>query len=285
MVNTFYFYYLYLILEYMYLAIDIGGTKTLVASIDATGRIVKSSKFPTPVDYTEFKKELKTAIRNLETTFNRGAVAAPGKIDREHGVLLACSNLSWVNVPLEADIEHMAHCPMQLENDTKLAGLSEAIHIINEFKKVLYVTISTGISSALILDGVLDEGMLDSESGQILLEHDGKLRTWESFASGKAIVKKYGKRASEIDNDHDWKMISKNIAVGLIDLIAIVQPEVIIIGGGVGSHFEKFKKPLNELLKKYETPMVAIPPVIGAYKAEEAVVFGCYYLAKMSAHE
>lgn len=269
----------------MYLAIDIGGTKTLVASINASGEIVKSNKFPTPIDYDDFKKELKENIQNLEVTFNRGAVAAPGKIDRKHGVLLACSNLTWKNVPLEADIERMAHCPMQLENDTKLAGLSEAIHIIDEFKKVLYVTISTGISSALVLDGVLDQGMLDSESGQILLEHNGKLQTWESFASGKAIVKKYGKRASEIDSDHDWKMISKNIAVGLIDLIAIVQPDVIIIGGGVGSHFEKFKKPLNEILKKYETPMVTIPPVIGAHKAEEAVVFGCYHLAKMSAHD
>ncbi|MDQ5886135.1 MAG: N-acylmannosamine kinase [Patescibacteria group bacterium] len=269
----------------MYLAIDIGGTKTLVASINASGEIVKSNKFPTPVDYTDFKKELKANIHNLDTTFSRGAVAAPGKIDRNHGVLLACSNLTWVNVPLEADIEQMAHCPIRLENDTKLAGLSEAIHIIDEFKRVLYVTISTGISSALVVDGILDKGMLDSESGQILLEHEGKIRTWESFASGRAIVKKYGKRASDIDSARDWKMISKNIAVGLIDLIAIVQPEVIIIGGGVGSHFEKFKKPLNEQLQKYETPMVAIPPVIGAYKAEEAVVYGCYHLAKMSAHE
>ena len=124
--------------------------------------------------------------------------------------------------------------------------------------------------------------MLDSESGQILLEHDGKMRTWESFASGKAIVKKYGKRASEIEDERIWRAISKNIALGLVQLIAVVQPDVIVIGGGVGSHFEKFKKPLNEILKKYETPMVTIPPVVGAINAEEAVVYGCYHLAKMS---
>lgn len=266
----------------MYLAVDIGGTKTLVAAMSKSGEIVKSSKFPTPVEYADFKQELKTNIQNLDTAFIRGVVAAPGKIDRDHGELIACSNLSWKNVPLESDIERMSHCPIKLENDTKLAGLSEAINIMDEFKNVLYVTVSTGISSALVLNGVLDHGMLDSESGQILLEHDGKLGTWESFASGKAIVKKYGKRASEIDDERTWRAISKNIALGLVQLIAVVQPDVIVIGGGVGSHFKKFKKPLNEILKKYETPMVAIPPVVGAINAEEAVVYGCYHLARMS---
>lgn len=268
----------------MYLAVDIGGTKTLVASMSNTGEIVKSSKFATPVLYTDFIKELEIIIQDLKTSFIKGAVAAPGRIDRQNGKLIACSNLKWTNVPLEADIEKIANCPILLENDTKLAGLSEAIHIINDFKNVLYVTISTGISSALILNGVLDQGLLDSESGQILLEHNGELRTWESFASGKAIVKKYGKRASEITNENDWKDISKNIAKGLIDLIAVVQPDVIVIGGGVGSHFQKFKKPLNEILKKYETPMVSIPPVIGAYKPEEAVIYGCYQLARSTSH-
>ena len=49
-----------------------------------------------------------------------------------------------------------------------------------------------------------------------------------------------------------------------------------IIGGGVGSHFEKFSAPLNDEMKKLELPMVNIPPIIKAKRAEEAVVYGCY---------
>ena len=264
----------------MYLAVDIGGTKTLVAAVNPNGNIHASSKFETPKIYAQFLTLLKQNIDALDCDFKIGVVAAPGKIDRKHGIVLAFGNLDWKNIPLLDDVERITHCPIYIENDTKLAGLSEAIYIKDEFNKVLYLTISTGINSALIVDGVIDEELIDSESGDMLLEHDGKLQKWESFASGKAIVKKYGKRASEITNKNDWNAISRNFALGLINLIAVVQPEVIIIGGGVGSHFKKFQAPLHDHLKKFEMPLVPIPPVRGAKKPEEAVIYGCYYLAK-----
>jgi predicted NBD/HSP70 family sugar kinase len=264
----------------MYLAVDIGGTKTLVAAMNNKGEVVASSKFPTPDKYTQFIKELENHIKSLQSEFRAGVVAAPGRINRRNGSVIAFGNLAWKNIPLETDIEKIANCPIRIENDTKLAGLSEAINIKDEFDKVLYVTISTGISNALTVNGVLDPELIDSESGHMLLEHQGKLQTWESFASGKAIVKKYGKRASEINSPSDWKEISRNIAVGLIDLIAIIQPEVIVIGGGVGTHFKKFSTPLREELKKYEMPLVPIPKIVGAKHAEEAVIYGCYHLAK-----
>lgn len=264
----------------MYLAVDIGGTKTLVAAMSHDGKIVQSSKFPTPKDYSQFLSELKQHINSLNQDFVRGVVAAPGKIDRKHGRVIVFGNIAWTNVSLESDVRRIANCPITIENDTKLAGLSESINILNEFKKSLYVTISTGISSALTVNGILDPELIDSEAGHMLLEHNGKMQTWESFASGKAIVKKYGKRASDITSQSDWKAISRNIAVGLIDLIAIIQPEVIIIGGGVGTHFNKYKNPLIEQLKKFETPLAPIPEVRGAIHPEEAVVYGCYHLAK-----
>ena len=264
----------------MYLAVDIGGTKTIVAAIEKNGHIHASQKFDTPKIYAQFLKLLEENIKTLDCKFESGVIAAPGKVDREKGIVIAFGNLDWKNIPLLDDIEPMVNCPIHIENDTKLAGLSEAIYIKDEFSKVLYITISTGINSALIVDGVIEEDLIDSESGDMLLEHDGKLQKWESFASGKAIVKKYGKRASEINNRSDWDAISRNIALGIINLIAIIQPEVIVIGGGVGSHFKKFQAPLHDHLKKFEMPLVPIPPVRAAKKPEEAVIFGCYYLAK-----
>ena len=268
----------------MYLAVDIGGTKTLLAAITQSGKIHASRKFDTPKIYAQFLKLLDENIKALDCDFLSGVVAAPGKINRKTGVVIAFGNLDWKNIPLLDDVESIAQCPMHVENDTKLAGLSEAIYIKDEFKKVLYLTISTGINSALIVNGVIDEDLIDSESGDMLFEHDGKLQKWESFASGKAIVEKYGKRASEITSAKDWVAISRNIALGLINLIAVIQPDAIIIGGGVGSHFKKFQAPLHDRLKQLEMPIVPIPPVRGARRPEEAVIFGCYYLAK-SYHE
>jgi predicted NBD/HSP70 family sugar kinase len=114
----------------------------------------------------------------------------------------------------------------------------------------------------------------------MLLEHHGKMVTWESFASGKAIVKRFGKRAEDIHDAKTWKIISHDISLGLIDLIAVLQPEVIVFGGGVDIFFERFKEHLEDALKKYETPLTPIPPLIKAARPNEAVVYGCYDYAK-----
>ena len=114
----------------------------------------------------------------------------------------------------------------------------------------------------------------------MLFERDGELVTWESFASGKAIVKRFGKMASEINDPATWQIISRDLVMGIIDIIANIQPDIVIIGGGVGSHFAKFEKFLKAELKKYESPMVPIPPVVAAKHPEEAVIYGCYELMK-----
>ncbi|HET7637931.1 MAG TPA: hypothetical protein VFK47_04245, partial [Ktedonobacteraceae bacterium] len=66
----------------------------------------------------------------------------------------------------------------------------------------------------------------------------------------------------------------------LIDLIAVIQPEIIIFGGGVDVYFERFEKHLLAELKKYETPLTPIPILRKAARPNEAVVYGCYDLAK-----
>ena len=118
----------------MYLAVDIGGTKTLLAAFTQSGKIHASRKFDTPKIYAQFLKLLAENVAALDCDFLSGVVAAPGKINRDNGVVLAFGNLDWKNIPLRDDVEDIAHCPMHVENDTKLAGLSEAIYIKDEFK-------------------------------------------------------------------------------------------------------------------------------------------------------
>ena len=270
----------------MYLAIDFGATKTLVACISPEGKIVESAKFPTPhSSYADFITALEKEIENLtHKDFLACTISAPGRIDRSIGVVLGYSNLSWINTPLRADVKAIVGCPTFLENDTKLAALSEAILLKGKFSKVLYITISTGISSGLVDNGKLVPELIDSESGRMMLEHEGTVEEWQSFASGKAIIEKYGKLASEITDPSAWKDIAHNIALGMINLIAVVQPDVIVVGGGVGTHLDKFEAPLRKELKSYASPLVPIPTIRRAAHPEEAVIYGCYQLAK-EAHE
>jgi len=265
----------------MYLAVDIGGTKTLIASFNESGKVTASTKFPTDKNYDEFIEKLGKQITALNVQdYQAGCVAMPGKVDRIHGRGLAFGNLLWKNVPVQTDVERIINAPVVVENDAKVAGLYEAINIIDDFKRVLYITIGTGIGISLINNGVIDTKISDRGGNAILLEHNGKIKSWESFASGKAIKKKYGARASEITNPKSWKEISRDLALGIIDLVAILEPEVIIIGGGVGAHFDKIKEPLLRCLKDYETPMMKIPHIQQAKRPEEAVIYGCLELIK-----
>lgn len=267
----------------MYAAIDIGGTKTLVAVFDNKGDLLESVKFPTPVDYTVFQAELSKAIGTLKhQDFKAAGVAAPGKIDRRQGVAVAFGNLPWRMVPIAADVEKALHCPVVLENDAKMAALSEALLVKDKFRKAFYITISTGINGGLVIDGKIAPEFEDMEVGQMLLEYDDRLERWEEFASGKAFQAKYGSRVGDMDPDNTaaWYWFSRNIAVGLISLIATLTPDVIIVGGGAGSHLDKFYDRLIEQLKIYENPLLTIPPIQVAKHPEEAVIYGCYELAK-----
>src|SRR5258707_760987 len=111
----------------MYLAIDVGGTKTLVAVFNAAGEVIEEDKFATPTSYEEFLSALAEQVHNLQTKdFQRCVTAMPGLVDRKHGIVIAFGNLPWQNIPAEADIEKIASCPVLIENDANLAGLSEA---------------------------------------------------------------------------------------------------------------------------------------------------------------
>ncbi len=266
----------------MYLGVDIGGTKTLLAVFTKDGALKQTVKFKTPVLYDDFRDELQKAISELHTKkFNLCCVAIPGKVDRANKIGVAFGNLPWMNVPIGSDVKNVVNCEVILENDGNLAGLYESRQA-PEFRKAIYLTVSTGIGSVLVVDGKIQESTQDAEVGHMLFEHDGKLMRWEEFASGTAIVKKFGKLASEIDADDSstWYIISHNIAIGLIDVIATQTPDVVIFGGGVGAHFDKFKDRLLEDLKIYENPLLTIPVIIKATHPEEAVVYGCYEMAK-----
>jgi len=265
----------------MYLAIDIGGTKTLIALFDKDGELKKKVRFPTPSSYSVFVNTLREEYSKIgNANPELCVVGAPGRIDRAHGVGVAFGNLAWDNVPLKADIEAFVGCKVLVENDANLAGLSEAALVLKKYKNTLYITISTGIGGVLIKNGVINAETADMEPGHMLLEHQDKLQRWQEFASGKAIVRKFGLPAKNIVDPGTWYIICRNIAIGLINLVSTLTPDIVIIGGGVGSHFEKFGDRLKEEMQLYANDLIKVPDIIAASRAEDAVLYGCYELAK-----
>jgi glucokinase len=264
----------------MYLGIDIGGTKTLVATISDDGAIQEKHLFPTPKDYESLLQGLREAAAKFSVKeFQGGGVGVPGHIDYEHGISINSPHVEWNNVPLRDDCAKTFGCPFVIDNDANMAALSEAM-LHKDAEAVLYFTVSTGIGTGLVRHQRLDPALLKSEGGHIVLPYKDKLMDWEDFASGQAIYKRLGKKAVDITDEDDWRAIAHNLALGFFAHIAILQPDLIIVGGSIGTHFDHYSQYLMEELKKYEVPIVPVPPIVKAERPEEAVLFGCYDEAK-----
>jgi len=261
-----------------YLAIDVGATKTLLAVFDTSGEMLCEDKLKTDPDYSKLKAELaqKTGELAKRYSFSHCAIAMPGTVDLEKGLVLAFGNETWRDVPVKNDLQAMLpHAKILFHNDAKLAALSEAVLLHKKYKKVLYLTISTGIGGGVITDDVIDKDFENFEPGQMVFEYEGKSQQWEDIASGRALKARYGKPASEIEDTAVWQEYVKSLAPGFENLLATIQPDVVVIGGGVGAHFEKFLTYLLVELKKINNPLVPVPPLLQAERPEEADIYGC----------
>ena len=267
-----------------YLAIDMGATKTLLAVFEVGGQVVCEKKIKTNPDYRQFKSDLEAELKELgQFKFTYCCCAVPATIDFETGVAVAFGNESWQNVPIQADLQVLLPgVKILIHNDAKLAALSEAILLHKKYKKVVYLTISTGIGGGVITNDIIDPDFVNFEPGQMVFEHDGKTQKWEAFASGKAFKERYNKLASEINDPAVWQEYVRTLVVGFEDLLATIRPDAVVIGGGVGAHFEKFQPFLEEELGKINNPLVPIPPLLKAQRPEEAVIYGCYDYIKQN---
>ncbi len=265
----------------MIITIDTGGTKTLVSSFGKNGKMGESIKFPTPASTKEYVKLLKETVR---TQYSHNEVdvivlALPGII--KDGVAVWCNNLGWANFNAAKELHDMLPgVPLLVENDANLAGLAETRALNPVPVSSLYVTVSTGIGSGVITNGFIDPGLRHSEAGRALVEYDGRVQSWETFASGQAITKVYKKFARDITSKRTWRQISDRISRGFLAVIPIIQPEVIIIGGSVGTSFERYGDMLKQILTEHLPPHIPCPKIVSAQHPEQAVVYGCYYYGK-----
>ncbi len=263
----------------MYLGIDFGATKTLLAVFEESGEMVCECKIKTSPDYEKFKADITDNLKNRldQFKFSHCCLAVPGWLDFKTGTVVAFGNLPWRNVSIRKDLEQiLPGVKILINNDAKLAGLSEALLLQGKYKKVLYLTISTGIGGGVIINGIIDDAFANFEPGQMTFDYEGKSQQWEDIASGKALKEHYGKLAEEIEDPKIWQEYVKTLLPGFEDLLATVQPDVVVVGGGVGAHFEKFKPFLEEQLNKINNPLVPVPPLLKAQRPEEAVIYGCY---------
>lgn len=261
----------------MLLAVDTGGTKTLVTAFAHDGTPGEKYRFETPKSEQDYLATLIDLIHEHYDPKELDAVviAMPGVV--RDNVAVWCGNLGWKDFDVVSALRSFLKCPVWIENDANLAGLAETRALKKLPAQSLYVTISTGIGSGIIVGGNIVPELSASEAGHALVEYDGLVRQWEAFASGNAIKQTYGSYARDIHDRKIWAQIADKISRGFLVLIPILQPNVIIIGGSIGTYFDRYEKVLITVLRDHLPDHIDLPEIRQAAHPEEAVLYGCYY--------
>jgi glucokinase len=262
----------------MITAVDVGGSKTLIAQFGADMQPINHIRFETPSIAADFVRTLNRHLTTL-TDVTALVIGLPGQISNDGNIVLYCGNLPWRNIPLKEMIAKEFGCPIYLANDAALAGLGEINALPQVPRLGFYLTLGTGIGSAIIVNGKLLPELHRSEAGHMMLKDGDTWREWEDMASGRAIVAQFHKLAKELDQPEQWQWIAENVAQGLSPIIATLLPSDIVIGGGVGHYFEHFHGVLSEKLHRRLPSYIPIPALHPPIRAEDSVLYGCYHYA------
>ncbi|MBI2314469.1 ROK family protein, partial [Candidatus Daviesbacteria bacterium] len=163
----------------MFLVFDIGGTNMRLA-VSRDGKNIEEPKIlKTPKDFDEgmllFKKTALNLSDGEKIKAAAGGIAGP--LDGKKEMLVNSPNLAgWVKKPLKKALEKFFGAPVFIENDAALSGLGEATYGSGQgYKIIVYITISTGVGGARIVNSHIDTNALGFEPGHQIIEKDGVL--------------------------------------------------------------------------------------------------------------
>jgi glucokinase len=243
-------------------------------------------------------------------------ICAPGPLDPRTGVVVNPPNLpGWRNFPLAAEVAKVYDVPVRVDNDGNAAALAEALWGAGRgFHIVFCATIGTGIGTGIVFDGRIYHGRTGAaaEGGHNTIDFRGprcgcgKLGCIEAFAAGPYIARraaeklKAGRPSAILDlaggsPDHiTSEMIGKAYAAGdalakeilqetamlltvwLGNMIDLLDPDVLIIGGGAGTMMQPFFGEICDNLPKWciNTHCQEIPLLLAHYGADAGIAGG-----------
>lgn len=206
-------------------------------------------------------------------------VGTPGTCDPERGVVVRAYNLNWFDVPVCAMLTAHFGLPARLSNDANCAALAETVAgAAVGCRNMMLITLGTGVGGGIIVDGRIVSGLggAGGEPGHSLLVLDGEPCTcgrrgcWEVYASATALIRQ-GREAAAA---HPTSLLNRYpeltgrdvfdaadagdeaaqavleryyvyVAAGITDLVNILSPEMVLIGGGISRQGERLLRPIR----------------------------------------
>jgi fructokinase len=295
----------------MRIGIDLGGTKIEVIALEADGTILLRHRLPTPGgEYSEILNTIASLVAYAEKeTGRKGTVgiASPGAESRSTGLIKNSNSTALNGMPLRQDIANRLGREIRIENDANCFALSEAIDgAAANFETVFGVIIGTGVGGGLVIDKkvIIGRNRIAGEWGHNPLPwatnketaealcHCGKTGCIEHFLSGAGLVRAYqasaGGRVSAQEiasmaiagESRAMECIDvyvSRLARSLAAVINIIDPDVIVLGGGL-SNIPQLYAGLPLLISKYTFSDWVDTPIVRATHGDSSGVRGAAWL-------
>ncbi|KPL79790.1 fructokinase [Ornatilinea apprima] len=275
--------------------IEAGGTKFVCVAGSGPDDIRMEERFPTTSPVETIGKMVaffQHAEKKLGKKFVSFGVASFGPVDLDtssptFGFITSTPKPGWKNTDLIGPLRKTFGVPVGFDTDVNGAAIGEGMWGAGKgLKHFIYITIGTGIGGGAVVDGKPLHGLIHPEMGHMLLPHDWDRDPFEGhcpyhgdcfegMASGPALKARWGVSADGLPANHSaWDLEADYIASALQNLIAVLSPQRLILGGGVMQQEQLFPLIRGKLLEKmnnyFQSPAIlnrmaeyVVPPGLG----------------------
>jgi fructokinase len=278
----------------MYGGIEAGGTKFVCAVGTGPDDIRAMERFPTVKPDETIREATNFLLEQQELHGRLSAVgiAAFGPVDLHldtptYGFITTTPKPDWSYTDIAGPVQKTLGVPVGFDTDVNGAALGEwTWGAARGLENFLYLTIGTGIGAGGMVNGGLVHGLVHPEMGHMLIPHDHQRDPFigncpyhrdclEGLANGPAIEKRWGIKAEFLEDDHPaWELEAEYLGLALANLVCILSPERVIMGGGVMEKkhlFPMIRRRVQQILNGYvQAPAVLekmdayiVPPGLG----------------------
>jgi len=286
------------------IGIDLGGTKIEGILLDDSFNVVERTRIPTQQEkgYKSIINSIVSLVEELKIKASDNVtigVSAPGAISKKSGLIKNSNTQCLIGMPLKEDLKQALDQEIAIENDANCFALAEAtLGAAKNHNVVFGVIIGTGVGGGIVINGEIHKGRtyIAGEWGHHTLRvngnkcYCGKLGCVETYISGPALEKRWteltGKTESlpsiihnlDTEKGQQWKKeFLENFGIGLANVIDILDPDVIVLGGGISNISFLYDEGRDAVYDKVFSDLVETP-ILKNQLGDSAGVFGASLL-------
>jgi len=284
------------------LGVDLGGTKIEAILLDENLNTIQRKRVPTPQnDYSQILNTINSLSADLLENVKDYSIGicTPGAISKKTGLIKNSNTQCLIGKPLKEDLEKKLGQKISMENDANCFAIAEStLGVAKGFDVVFGVIMGTGVGGGIVINGKIHQGRTNiaGEWGHHTLHQNGnncycgKQGCVETYISGPALEKRWkeltGKSQNmpeiiqniEISKVKQWKdEFLENFGFGLANVIDILDPDVIVLGGGLSNIDFLYTEGKNSVYQKVFSDLVDTP-IMKNKLGDSAGVFGAALL-------